>query len=65
MLILIALRRVPETSADWMQTRRGKGASYSNPSRVGMEKNTVASGTLTKPEGQGLRGLEARDCQSW
>jgi hypothetical protein len=41
MQILIALWRVPETSADWMQTRRGKGAFYSNPSRAGMEKNTV------------------------
>jgi hypothetical protein len=50
---LTVLKRTLETSATWMQSRRGKGVFYSNPETAQMEKNTAATRSLEKPEGQG------------
>ena len=56
MLDLTALKRILETSATWMQSRRGKGALYSTPSTRGWKKTRLLGRNATEPEGQGLVG---------
>ena len=59
MLDPIALPRIPETSADWMQSRRGKGA-FILPRALAGWKKTLR--TALKPEVQGRAGLIG-DCK--
>jgi len=42
MLFLFALKRIPETSASWMQDRPGKGASILPRARAGWGKTLLS-----------------------
>jgi len=59
MLDLTALPRILKTSATWMQSRRGKGASYSTLSADRMEKNRAPGAKAGKT---GRSGTGGRNC---